>query len=108
MLCQFLASAKGSIGHVTTQCNLPIVVVLLVSGKSLDKKIPDKALKIACNGSEIQQVTLQKLLGVTLDNHLNFTEHIDDLCKKVAQRIAVLKKIQRNLPLAERKLFLML
>ena len=78
---------------------------LLVTGKCLEKKVPDKALKIACNGSEIEQVTSQKLLGVTLDSHLNFAEHIDDLCKKVAQRIAVLKKIKRNLPLAERKLF---
>ena len=33
-----------------------------------------KALKIACNGSEIKQ---QKQLGVTLDSHLNFTEHIE-------------------------------
>ena len=64
-----------------------------------------KAHKIACNGSEIKQVASQKLLGVTLVSHLNFTEHIDDLCKKVAQRIAVLKKNKRNLPLAERKLF---
>ena len=81
---------------------------MLVTGKSVEKKIPDKALKIACNGSEIPEVTLQKLLGVTLDSHLNFTEYIDDLCKKVAQTTAVLKKIKRNLPLAERKLFLML
>ena len=29
----------------------------------------------------------------------------DILCKKVAQMIAFLKKIKRNLPLAERKLF---
>ena len=36
-----------------------------------------KALKISCNGSEIKQVTSQKLLGVTLDSHLNFTEHIE-------------------------------
>ena len=64
-----------------------------------------KALKIACNGGEIEEVTSQKLLGVTLDNYLNFTERIDDLCKTVAQRIAVLKKNKRNLPLAERKLF---
>ena len=41
----------------------------------------------------------------TLDNHLNCTKHIDDLCKKVAQRIAVLKKNKRNLCLAERTLF---
>ena len=77
---------------------------LLVTGKRLEK-IPNKALKIACNGSEIEQVTSQKLLGVTLDSHLNFTEYIDDLCKKVTPRIAVLKKVKPDLPLAERKLF---
>ena len=36
---------------------------------------------------------------------MSFTEHIDDICKKMSQRIAVLKKIKRNLPLAERKLY---
>ena len=66
---------------------------VLVTGKHLEKKISNKALKIACNDSKSEQVTSQKLLGATLDSHLNFTEHIDDLCKKVAQRIAVLKKI---------------
>ena len=40
-----------------------------------------------------------------MDNYLSFTEHIDDICKKVSQRIAVLKKIKRSLPLAERKLY---
>ena len=78
---------------------------LLVTGKRLEKKALDKDLKISCNGTEIEQVTSQKLLGVKLDSHLSFTEHIDDLCKMVSQRIAVLKKIKRNLPLAERKLY---
>ena len=78
---------------------------LLVTGQRLEKKISIRALKIACNGSEIEQVTSQKLLGVTLDSHLNFNEHVNNLCKKVAQRIAVLKKIKRNLPLAECNLF---
>ena len=32
---------------------------LLVTGKRLEKKISNKALKIACNGSEIEQVTSQ-------------------------------------------------
>ena len=40
-----------------------------------------------------------------LDKKLNFNEHVDDLCKKVSQRIGVLKKIKGNLPLEERKLF---
>ena len=77
---------------------------LLVTGKRLEKKAPDKDLKISCNDTKIEQVTSQKLLGVKLDSHLNFTEHID-LCKKVSQRIVILKKIKRDLPLAEHKLF---
>ena len=78
---------------------------LLVTGKRLEKKALDTALKISCNSSEIEQVNSQKLLGAKLDSHLNFTEHIDDICKKVSRQIAVLKKVTRNLPLAERKLY---
>jgi len=78
---------------------------LLVTGKRLEKKAPDTNLKSSCNGSEIEQITSKKLLGAKLGNHLSFTEHIDDICTKVSQRIAVLKKIKRNLPLAERKLY---
>ena len=46
------------------------------------KRKLDTNPKLTCNGSEIEQITLQKLLGVNLDNHLSFTEHIDDICKK--------------------------
>ena len=56
-------------------------------GKRNNSQVAD-----ACSGSEIEQITSQKLLGVTLESHLNCTEHIDELCKKVAQRVAVLKK----------------
>ena len=59
---------------------------LLVTGKRLEKKALDTALKISCNSSEIDQVNSQKLHGVKLDSHLNFTEHIDDICKKVSRR----------------------
>lgn len=78
---------------------------LLAIGKRLEKKAPDTNLKLTYNQSEIEQITSQKLLGVRLDNYLSFTEHTDDICKKVSQRIAVLKEIKRNLPLAECKLY---
>ena len=58
----------------------------------LNKKKTMK-LKMRHDVSEIEHVTSQKLLGVTLNSQLNFTEHIDDLRKKVAQRIAVLKSL---------------
>ena len=59
---------------------------LLVTGMRLEKKIPDIAIKIACNGGE--RVTSKKLLGVKLDSQVNFTDYIDGLCKNVSQRIA--------------------
>ena len=55
---------------------------LLVTGKRLQKKAPDTNFKLTCNGSEIDQITSHKLLGLKLDNHLSFTEHTDDICKK--------------------------
>ena len=60
---------------------------LLVTGKRLEKKAPDTNLKLSCNGSEIEQITSQKLLGVKLDNHLSFIEHIDDICKKKCHNV---------------------
>ena len=44
--------------------------------------------------SNSEQVQSHKLLGVIIDTQLNFNEHIDNLCKKLTQRIAVLKKNQ--------------
>ena len=38
---------------------------LLVTSKRLETKVSNKALKIARSGSEIEQVTSQKLVGVT-------------------------------------------
>ena len=60
---------------------------LLVTGKQLEKKARDTNLKFSYNGSKIEQITSQKLLGVKLDKHLSFTEHIDGICKKVSQRL---------------------
>lgn len=59
---------------------------LLVIGKRLEKEAPETKLKLLCNGSEIQQITSQKLVGVKLDNYLSSTKHMDDICKKVSPR----------------------
>jgi hypothetical protein len=40
-----------------------------------------------------------------IDREVNFTEHVDVTCKKLGQRIGVLNKIKRDLPLEERKLY---
>ena len=34
----------------------------------------------------------QKILGVTIDNKLNFKSHINEFCKKASQKIAALSR----------------
>ena len=57
------------------------------------------------NATVFIQVSSQKLLGVTIDQKLSFDDHIDKLCNKLYQRIAMLSKIKRFLPLEQRKAF---
>ena len=36
---------------------------------------------------------------------INFIEYVDEICKKLGQRIGVLNKIKRHIPIKERKLY---
>ena len=69
---------------------------MLVAGKRLHKKMSSTSLTVHVNSVEIEQVQSHKLLGVIIDTQLNFNEHIDNLCKKLTQRIAVLKRYQAS------------
>ena len=42
-----------------------------------------KSLSIECGSQKISFVTETKALGVIIDNKLNFSAHIDKICKKV-------------------------
>ena len=54
----------------------------------------DKSLTISLNGNELEQVKQAKLLGVTLDNNLTWTDHIDNLCSIINSRLALLRRIK--------------
>ena len=78
--------------------------VLTVKGKRLSTKI-DNIPEITCNGSLLTNVMNVKLLGLEIDEELSFSEHITTVCKKVSQRIGLLKKIMNYLPLKQRLLY---
>ena len=75
---------------------------MLATGKWLEKRMGNQQLQVKLNATELEQVNSQILLGVTIDSKLSFDEHIDDLCRKVSQRIAVLKRIKKFLPFQQR------
>ena len=45
------------------------------------------------NNLDIANSELIKLLGVHIDDNLNFTEHINKLCTKTSQKVGVLSHL---------------
>ena len=77
---------------------------LTITGKRLRTKI-DCAPVVSINGNQLPNVSSAKLLGLEIDSELSFVPHIDKLCKKLAQRIGILRKIRTYLPLKQRILY---
>ena len=53
---------------------------------------------MSIQGSEIESTEKLSLLGVTIDNKLNFNHHINNVCKKASQRIGVLMRLKNLIP----------
>lgn len=52
-------------------------------------KLKDHTLKLNVNGTDIKSYDSITLLGVDLDNALNLSGHISNICKKSSQRVGV-------------------
>ena len=74
---------------------------MLITSKCLPSKINEE-MTLTIKGTELELVPSAKLLGLEIDAELSFTSHVEKLCKKLSERIGVLKKI-RNLPAHETK-----
>ena len=83
---------------------------LLVTGKRLEKKILESdnenlALAVKLGNTQIDQVSCQNLLGVTLDKSLTYEAHIDHLCKQLSKRLGLFKHISPYLKKRQRELY---
>ena len=68
---------------------------------STRKKIansPKQTLDLAVDGMQLSKVESEGVLGVYIDSHLTWNEHIDILRQKLLQRIAILGRARRYLP----------
>ena len=57
---------------------------------------------VRVQGTDVECLNSFKLLGVTIDNKLNFSEHINITCKKASKRIGVLMRLKNLVPTAEK------
>ena len=78
--------------------------MLTITGKRLLTRT-EHDLAVVVNGKQLENVQCAKLLGLEIDQELKFAPHIDKLCRKLSQRIGIMKKIRYCLPLKYRLLF---
>ena len=63
--------------------------------------LPERIEKIQTNidGKDILSSDELKLLGLEIDNELNFTSHIHSISKKTSSKIAVLSRLKYVIPI---------
>ncbi len=63
------------------------------------KKYNTDNVKININGNEIKQVNFTKFLGIYIDEHFSWAQHIDYLPQKIARNVGILSKLKYFLPM---------
>ena len=63
----------------------------------------DEKLSIVVDQYEISNSCKGKLLGVTLDNRLNFAEHVSGLCSKTSQKLHALARVSPYMNIIKRR-----
>ena len=63
--------------------------------------LPERIEEIQTNidGKDILFSDQLKLLGLEIHNELNFTSHIQSICKKASSKIAVLSRLKSMIPI---------
>ena len=92
----YLPRVRPALFHVDNNMilNETKTKAMLATGKWIEKRMNNQQLQVKLNTTELKQVSSQKLLGVTIDQKLSIDDHINELCNKICQRIAMLSKIK--------------
>ena len=79
------------------------------------KAIPDKChlltnssdkISICLYGYNIKSSKCEKILGIKIDNKLNFNTHVDEICKKAGQKLKALSRVTPCMDLSKRCILL--
>lgn len=62
-------------------------------------------LDLLVDGTPIEKVSKQKLLGIIIDENLSWSQHIDYLCSTISTKISLLRQISTYVPQDIQKLF---
>ena len=66
----------------------------------------DTSLMASINGIIVPNENNVNLLGITIDNELNFDKHVSNLCKQASKKLHALSRIARYIDLDKRKVLM--
>ena len=78
---------------------------MIITTRQKRQNFPLKIPSIHLNNQNIEEVNYHKVLGVTIDNNLSWSNHISNLCKIASSKLYQFSKIKHFLDLNSRKLF---
>ena len=70
---------------------------MLISTKQRRHHLRNNQLAITLNDQDLQQVTQHKVIGVVVDENLQWREHVNGVFKKVSQTMALFRRIKHFL-----------
>lgn len=60
----------------------------------------EDSISLSCNGSSLTKSESFKYLGVVIDQHLSFNNHIEHVVNKVSRKLGVLRRLRIFIPMA--------
>ena len=85
--------------------NMPKTKCMVVGTRARLQSQHSKCLDLTISDTSIEQVEEHMLLGLVIDQHLTWESHLDYICAKVAQRLALLRRIKSFLSTDDRLIF---
>ena len=98
-------SLQTNLNAVTTWCEDNRMVIktaktkcMLITTKQRRHYLRNNQLAITLNDQQLQQVKQHKVIGVDVDENLQWREHVTGVFKKVSQTLALFRRIKHFLP----------
>ena len=106
------AQLNDDMEQVHQWCNLNHIIInenkttsMLICHSQKRRFINKTSLDIAVNGKSVCCLNNQKILGVTVDNEITFSKHVDIICTKLGRLSGLLRRICNHLTLEAKLLF---
>ena len=103
-----LNSDLDALNKWSAQNKMLINTSMVVAGKRIPAKLScdaSQCLNLKISSEKFSDVMCHKLLGVTLDSEMSYESYVEELTKKIAKRLGLLKYISPYLKQSQREMY---